>query len=410
MAKAPAKPLRLSPWLHGVNQRLAPTSLPASTLREAVNVTLDRVGVPRRRAGYTRRLAGQVHSLWANADYLLAVLDGDLVRIEPDTWATTLLRAQVGSAPLSYAPVSNLLYYTSPDVCGRLDLLTGAHYPNFGPPNPEAQPTLGTCAGGLVAGSYQVAITYVSALGEESGSSLAVTLELTTGSGLRLTNLPQGDAAKIRIYCSMPNATSQELYRQAEVNMGITEVDIIALKRGRQLTTQFLEPLPQGTLLRYYRGRLYVVDGPVVYHSQPIHYGLFAPDDDYLPPFPADVGTLVAVEDGLYVGAGGTWFVQGGGPADFQQRYLSAETPIPGTAINLPAELLDPQQSGLAAYWQSPVGAVYAFPGGILRYPTQDTLPGTTATAGVSTLLRDGGVDRVVTVLTDATPRSAFGS
>lgn len=401
---------RLSPWPKGVDARANITELEKGKLREAVNVTLDNAGKLQRRAGYTRRLAGAVHSLWANDQYLLAVLDGDLVRVEPDTWATTLIRAQVGDEPLSYAPVSNLLYYTSPSVCGRFDLLTGAHYPNFGPPNPEAQPTLGFCAGGLVAGSYQVAITYVSALGEESGSSLAVTLELTTGSGLRLTNLPQGDAAKIRIYCSMPNATSQELYRQAEVNMGITEVDIIALKRGRQLTTQFLEPLPQGSILRYYRGRLYVVDGPVVYHSQPIHYGLFAPDDDYLPPFPADVGSLVAVEDGLYVGAGGTWFVQGGGPADFQQRWLSAETPIPGTAINLPAELLDPQQSGLAAYWQSPVGAVYAFPGGILRYPTQDTLPGTTATAGVSTLLRDGGVDRVVTVLTDATPRSAFGS
>ena len=401
---------RLSPWTKGVDARANITELEKATLREAVNVTLDNAGKVKRRAGYTRRLAGAVHSLWANTQYLLAVLDGDLVRLDTDSWAPTLIREQVGSQPLSYAQVSNLLYYTSPDVCGRFDLLTGTHYPNFGPPNPEAQPTLGFCAGGLVAGSYQVAITYVSALGEESGSSLAVTLELTTGSGLRLTNLPQGDAAKIRIYCSMPNATSQELYRQAEVNMGITEVDIIALKRGRQLTTQFLEPLPQGTLLRYYRGRLYVVDGPVVYHSQPIHYGLFAPDDDYLPPFPADVGALVAVEDGLYVGAGGTWFVQGGGPADFQQRYLSAETPIPGTAINLPAELLDPQQSGLAAYWQSPVGAVYAFPGGILRYPTQDTLPGTTATAGVSTLLRDGGVDRVVTVLTDATPRSAFGS
>ena len=400
MAKsAPTKPLRLSPWPKGVNQRLAPISLPAGTLREAVNVTLDAHGTPRRRAGYTKRLAGAVHSLWANSQYLLAVLDGDLVRVELDTWATTTLRERVGTAPLSYAQVSNLLYYTSTEVCGRIDLLTLTHYRDFSPPNPEVQPTLATISGGLPAGIYQVAITYVSRLGEESGSTLAATLELSGSQGLRLTNLPQGDADKIRIYCSQPSATSQELFRQAEVNRGITEYDITALKRGRTLTTQFLEPLPMGSILRYYRGRLYVVDGPVIYHSQPIHYGLYAPDDDYLPPFPTDVGLLTAVEDGLYVGAGGTWFLQGSGPADFMQRYLGEVTPTPGTGINIPAELVDPQLTGLAAYWQSPLGAVFGLPSGMLRYPTQGSVLGSSATSGTSGFLRDGGVDRVVTSL-----------
>lgn len=390
---------RVSPWPKGVNQRANPADLPKSSLREAVNVTLDNQGVPKRRAGYTKRLAGAVHSLWANSQYLLAVLDGDLVRVELDTWATTTLRERVGTAPLSYAQVSNLLYYTSPEVCGRIDLLTLTHYRDFSPPNPEVQPTLGTISGGLPAGIYQVAITYVSRLGEESGSTLAVTIELSDSQGLRLTNLPQGDADKIRIYCSQPSATSQEMFRQAEVNMGITEYDITTLKRGRTLTTQFLEPLPMGSILRYYCGRLYVVDGPVIYHSQPIHYGLYAPDDDYLPPFPTDVGLLTAIEDGLYVGAGGTWFLQGTGPADFMQRYLGEVTPTPGTGINIPAELVDPQLTGLAAYWQSPLGAVFGLPSGMLHYPTQGSVLGSSATSGTSGFLRDGGVDRVVTSL-----------
>lgn len=398
-SQAPAKPLRLSPWPKGVNQRLAQISLPAGTLREAVNVTLDAHGTPRRRAGYTKRLAGVAHSLWANNQYILAVLDGDLVRVELNTWSTSIIRTGVGTTPLSYAQVSNLLYYTSAEVCGRIDLLTLTHYRDFSPPNPETQPTLGTISGGLPAGIYQVAITYVSTLGEESGSTVAETIELSGSQGLRLTNIPQGDADKIRIYCSRPSATSQELYRQAEVNMGITEYDITSLRRGRTLTTQFLEPLPKGSQLRYYRGRLYVVDGQVIYYSQPIHYGLYAPDDDYLPPFPEEVGMMIAVEDGIYIGASGIWFLQGSGPADFMQRYLGDVTPTPGTGINIPSELIDPQLTGLAAYWHSPVGSVFGLPSGMLRYPTQGSLTQNNAVSGVSGFLRDGGVDRIVTVL-----------
>ena len=401
---------RVSPWSKGINHRANLADLPKNSLREAVNVTLDNQGIPRRRAGYTRRLAGNVHSPWANSNILLSVVDGDLVSIDTETWATTTLRALVGDEPLSYAQVSNLLYYTSPDVCGRIDLATTTHYADFGPTNPEAQPTLSTINGSLPAGIYQIAITNVSRLGEESGTDLAVTIELFSTGGIRLTNLPQGDADKLRIYCSQPSATSQELYRQAEVNMGITEFDITTLKRGRELTTQFLEPLPKGSMLRYFRGRLYVVENSVIYYSQPIHYGLHAPDDDYLPPFPTDVGMVEPVEDGLYVGAGGTWFLQGTGPADFVQRYLSEESPIPGTGLSLPAELIDPRLSGLAACWTSPSGLVFALPSGELRYPTQDKLPGTVASSGVAGLLRDGGVDRVVTVLNDAVTRAAFGS
>ena len=108
---------------------------------------------------------------------------------------------------------------------------------------------------------------------------------------------------------------------------------------------------------------------------------------------------MIAVEDGIYVGAGGTWFLQGSGPADFMQRYLGEVTPTPGTSINIPAELVDPQLTGLAAYWHSPVGAVFALPSGMLRYPTQGSMLGSHASSGVSGFLRDDGVDRVVTSL-----------
>lgn len=404
---------RLAPWPKGVDTRSNLTALGNGFLREAVNVTLDNTGKVKRRAGYTRRLAGDVHSIWANDTYLLAVLDGSLVQIDTDSWAPTTLRESVGADPLSYAQISNLLYYTSPSVCGRFDLLTGTHYSDFGPPNPESQPTLGTLSGGLPAGAYQVAITYVSRLGEESGSTLATTIELSGSQGLRLTNIPQGDADKIRIYCSMPSATSQEMFRQAEVNMGITEYDITSLKRGRQLTTQFLEPLPKGSMLRYYRGRLYVVDGAVVYYSQPIHYGLYAPDDGYLAPFPADISLLEPVEDGLYVGAAGTWFLHGSGPDEYVQSRVDSETPIVGTGAGFPPDLIDPTPTKLAgrtAYWVAPSGPVYALASGVLLYPARTRLSGFEATSGVSALLRDGGVDRMVTVLNDAVERVALGS
>lgn len=408
MQSKEAKLQALSPWPKGVNTRLAPTSLPAGTLRSAVNVDIDSTGRIRRRQGYRRLLAGQAHSLWADANNLLLVLDGDLVRVNPDTPETTLIRAGVGSDPISYAQVANLLYYTSRTVRGRLDLYTGTHYAGFAPPNPEGSPTLTAATAGMAAGVYQVVLTYVSALGEESGAGLADTIELTGGQGIRLTNIPQGDAKRIRVYCSPPNG--DKLFRQTEVGMGTTELVLTSFVRGKQLSTQFLEPLPAGDLLRYFRGRLYCVDGPVIWHSQPIHYGLHAPDDDYLPPFAEDITLLEPVEEGFFIGAGGTWFLNGSGPADFVLRFLGAETPIPGTGLTLPAELIDPQLTGRAAYWLTADGPCLALPGGVLRYPTRDSLPGFSATSGVSGLLRDGGIDRVVTCLTDASVRSTFGT
>ena len=408
MRSKDAKTLSLSPWPKGVNTRLAAHALPKGVLREAVNVDLDLTGRVKRRAGYTRLLAGQAHSLWANPDYLLCVLDGDLVRVNPDTPETTLIRAGVGSDPISYAQVANLLYYTSRTVRGRLDLYTGTHYAGFAPPNPEGSPTLTAATAGMAAGVYQVVLTYASALGEESGAGLADTIELTGSQGIRLTNIPQGDAKRIRVYCSPPNG--DKLFRQTEVGMGTTELVLTSFVRGKQLSTQFLEPLPAGDLLRYFRGRLYCVDGPVIWHSQPIHYGLHAPDDDYLPPFAEDITLLEPVEEGFFIGAGGTWFLNGSGPADFVLRFLGAETPIPGTGLTLPAELIDPQLTGRAAYWLTADGPCLALPGGVLRYPTRDSLPGFSATSGVSGLLRDGGIDRVVTCLTDASVRSTFGT
>ena len=409
MQSKEAKTVALSPWLKGVNTRLAAHALPNGTLRNAVNVDIDSTGRIKRRQGYQRLLAGQAHSLWADANNLLLVLDGDLVRVNPDTPETTLIRADVGTDPISYAQVANLLYYGNRTVRGRLDLYTGTHYNAFGPANPEGAPTLMVGSeGALPAGTYQLVLTFISALGEESGAGLASTIELTTAGSIRLTHIPQGDASKVRIYCTTPNGI--ELLKQTDLVKGITEYELTTITRGKLLATQFLEPLPAGDLLRYFRGRLYLADGPVVWHSQPIHYGLYAPDDDYLPPFAADITLLEPVEEGIYIGAGGTWFLHGSGPADFVLRFIDAETPIPGTGLSVPVELIDSQLTGRAAYWMTPSGPALGMPNGLVKYPTRDSLPGFSATSGVSGLLRDGGIDRVVTCLTDASVRSTFGT
>ena len=408
MRSKDVKAVRLSPWPKGVNTRLEPHALPQGVLRAAVNVDLDSTGRPKRRAGYTRLLTGQAHSLWANDDYLLLVLDGDLVRVGLEGPTLTLIRRNVGAEPLSYARIANLLYYANRSVRGRLDLARFVHYSDFAPPNPEGSPALTATTAGMPAGTYQVALTYVSALGEESGAGLADTIELTDGQGIHLTDIPQGNAQRIRIYCSPPNG--DKLFRQTEVGMGTTELILSSFTRGKQLSTQFLEPLPAGSLLRYFRGRLYCVDGPVIWYSQPIHYGLHAPDDDYLPPFSGDVTLLEPVEEGLFIGAGGTWFLHGSGPEDFVLRFIDAETPIPGTGLSVPVELIDSQQAGRAAYWMTPNGPALGLPNGLVKYPTRDNLPGFSAASGVSGLLRDGGVDRVVTCLNDASLRSTFGT
>lgn len=404
------KLIPLAPNPKGVNQRAAETDLPEGSLREAINVTLDAAGKAKRRAGYQRIVElGNAHSLWSNDSVMLLVDGGDLYRYDPEQVTAQLVHTGAGGAPLSYAQANEWLFYTSERVNGRINLYNpDEHYPYWGVPQPTGL-TLSASAGTLPPGQYQVAVTYASASGEESGADAPMVITLGGTEGIQLNHLqaPAG-VDRVHIYCSMLNDT--QLYRQATIPAGPSEYVITQLRRGKLCTTLFQEPLPSGHLIHAYRGRLFVAKDNVVYFSKGLSYSLYEPDNGYLPPFPEKVSMIVAVEDGLYIGADKTYFLRGNGPDEFSISVVDQGKPVLGSALSINAQLVIPEYVGTVAYWVDSEGPCFGVNGGMVQHTSISTLAGVSASRGASGILRDDGVDRVVTSLLGGAPRNGFAA
>jgi hypothetical protein len=394
---------------NGVNQRAEETSLPDGTIRLAENVNIDDSGKQRRRAGRELRLAlTGGHSMWSNGSTVLVVDNGDLCSYSPDENTLTVLRAGVGDARLSYASVNQYVYYASATISGKVNLYTVEDTPRWGVADPSGNPNVAVVSGSMPDGQYLVSVSFSDSSLEESGSSVPVVATITSTGSILLTDIPQGDADKINIYCSERNGT--QLYRQVQLPMGTTSYTITQLQRGRDLKTVNMEALPTGHIVRYYRGRLYTVIGNYVAVSQPLYYGLYNPAEDYLPQFSSDITMVEPVDDGLYISADRIYFLQGTGPGDFSMTMVDVYPAIPGSSIQLDKSLTVKGASQTSVYWFTEDGAVVGYNGGNVQRLSVEALRGVTASSGASTVLRDGGLDRVVTALADTAPRASFGA
>ena len=402
------KLIKLGQAPKGVNQKAQETSLPEGTLREAVNVILDDAGKPKRRPGYTKLLdLSNAHSLWANDHQIVFASGGSLWITNPEMTLTSELLSDVGSEPFSYTVAADWLYYTNGRVNGRVNLMATSRFePRWGPPATDGNPVLSAGVGNLQPGQYQVTVSFVDSTGAESGAEAPAVITLNAAGGIHLSSIPQGDAESIRIYCSLTNDT--QLYRQASVPMGTTEYSITQLRRGKVCNTLFLEPLPLGHIVRHYRGRTYVAKDNAVYYSLPISYGLYEPDHGYIAPFPTRITMMEPVLDGLYISADKTYFLSGNNPDEFSLQIADHGVAVPGSSMVLNAQYVIPEYVGELAYWYDRDGPVIGVNGGMIQHLALDAIVGSSATRAASGILRDNGVDRVVTSLAGAAEFSGF--
>jgi len=83
-------------------------------LVQAQNVDIDKTGGVHRRKGYTSQLTGNYKSIWANDSIVLAVKNGNLMRIYPGTsYAETTLKIGVGEVDMVYLEVKDRIFYTN---------------------------------------------------------------------------------------------------------------------------------------------------------------------------------------------------------------------------------------------------------------------------------------------------------
>lgn len=291
----------------------------ASDLAIANNVDLNKARRISRRAGATRALAGAAHSLWSVGDLALCVLGSSLYKLNSSLVAV-LLRTGITGA-MSFARVNDNVYCTDGAVAG---VVASSAWRTWGMDTPLA--TGIETVGDLVPGIYGVTATYVRSDGQESGAR-AMNFIVMPGSRSFAITVPASldpTVTSKRIYMTTPDEEVAFCVAELANAAGAftpTAAQIAAM--NDPLETQFMGPAPVGQLVAYYKGRVFVAVGDLLFPSQPWAYELFDLRD-YIQ-LDGDITMLAPMEDrsgdasGFFIGTTKSCGVLAGAtPEDFK--------------------------------------------------------------------------------------------
>lgn len=291
--------LKLKDW-RGINNVSVPECMETQELVTALDVD---VGVDleiRRRGGFSQLSEVCHKNVHEGQGYALATrLGGELVAwvkgASPDT--ATSLHPSLGVARVWYCNLPDgRTAFSNGLIHGITD---GQRALEWGVPVPQLLGASTQVAGKLPRGEYRYALTYTRlADGLEGGAVYSAPLTLEEG-GLLLMGLPELDGHQINVYLTPPN--SDHAYH-AGVARGdswsyLGEVDALTLP----CRTAFLQPAPVGTVMAFWRGRLLVAVGNVLYASLHAEWELFDLQRDFKQ-FGAAITLIQPVDDGVYVG------------------------------------------------------------------------------------------------------------
>jgi hypothetical protein len=387
-------------------------------LASAVNVDLDENGRVSRRSGRAKIYTGDVHSLWAGnvagSPLCLFREGGALKRLAGDYSAVTLHAGIEGGRRMSYLALGGRVYYSDGVVTGVVEAGVRRSWGLKPPP----APVLSQYPGELPPGAYMAALTYVrgaaspsmgmrSPASMESGAGPAARAELPAGGGIGVSVKASDDpgVSAINVYFTLPNG---EVFYRA---MTLPNADGEVFYRGGSnpgaaLSTAWFSAAPAGRLIEYFRGRIYVADGGVVWFSAPFGYELFDLTAGYLR-LDGPLTLLAAVKDGLYAATGEkTYFLEpvDNGPeagAAFTLRQAASSGAIFGTQA---AGVIHLGADGAGAppkcvYWVTEDGVRAGLDGGNIADVTHGRFRFGAAQDGAGLFTRPSGAYRYITTL-----------
>ena len=222
-----------------------------------------------RRKGYSAPVvAGVDRSLWARGSVCLGVGSNSLNLINPD-FSTTVLRSGLTSnLPLDYDVVADRVFYSNGVETGCVQ---GGQHRTWGLAVPGVA-TLAATGGTLLAGDYQIAVTYLRADGQESGTGRASAITLAAAGGIALSAIPiSADPTVVAKNIYATSVGGQTLFLQGTIPNSQNTYTIAAIQHDAfPLLTQFMGPAPAGEWVGYWKGWMLVASGNRLYPSE--HY------------------------------------------------------------------------------------------------------------------------------------------
>jgi len=379
------KTVTLSPFPQGMNNIQKESKLPEGSLRSAINVDITDDGSIRRRKQFSRIYTG---TSIANLYKRYFTEGGVLKYLESDNTAT-VVNSNIISSDIAYCEMNNGIYYTDGNKVFN---------PNHEPVGLE-KPTffnVSDTTGALRNGKYQISICHINLVtGELSGATNPIILDVVSG-GISLTDIsiPSGEYAT-NVYISDTNGA--DIYFHTTLPNGQQSLTITVIKQNKHLVqTLDMSPIPGGSIIQSYNGRLYVAKDEVLWYSQPHRYGLHKQSSDFLL-FAKPITVVQPVDDGLYIVADKTYFISGNDPSQQQLREVSNLQGIEGTGITLDASYFSLEYKGKVAYWFSDKGGVIGLPSGQIQEFSKDRLAVPTDLQKGSTMyVEENGIHKIV--------------
>lgn len=412
-----AQPTRVDAFPRGVNNTADETALPRDqfgrilAFREGVNVDVSDAGKLSRRDGYTR-IADGSHSSWSD-DYLPHgfFVDGDRLMAMHDDESIEAVMAGMAPAPVCYERVNDLVLFTNGVQSGqiRMDLTVQP----WAVAAPGHQPTLTAIDGALDPGLYQIAVTLLDAAGRESGALRAAPMELPTGGGIRLDDIPAPPGGgRVRVYCTGGN--DGVLRAAVTFDASVTSYDLTTPAEGRKCDTQGLRVMPPGQCVAAGNGRQFVARGNELLFSETMRYGLWNPAKNRIG-FHGRIDMIAFVGDGtpgagLYVADGKrTYFLAGPDPKQWGNQIAYHTGAHPGQIAWTPGELWGSTELRCPTWLAKNGRVVVGLPGGrpMLPQPGEGGGPDAAWDVGDSAALaylERPGDRRLVSSITGAAP------
>lgn len=372
----------LGPWKIGIDHLSPKASSPDGAARDAVNVDFDRDGGAARRAGYSLLQAvTHAHSIWtSSAEQSFCVIGNSLCAVDytDEVWTTQAIASLTSGLAMSYDEINGDVICTNHAELLRVrpDLTVEP----LALPRPDAPPLVATSHGGLYAGRYAVAVSLLR--NEEEGPlSMSSFVDVPEGGGLQVTTPAHSD--NVRIYRTQANGG--ELYAATVAPPGMSYL-VGTGDVGRVADAQYLDALPPGQFIRYWRGLALVARGRTLFWSEPMRYGVFDPRHNFVQM--ANRITLVEpVRGGVFVGTkDGVVFLSGNSPAEWSIKNTDGRPPVDGTGVRVPGSVVGAEVGDdIVAVWLADNGFVIGAPDGTLQQAQSKRirLPGSQVAAGV---------------------------
>lgn len=399
---------QLGPWPLGALNVPREDSVPRAGARKIVNADVFDDGKIARRRGRTKVInATEPRSLMQLGRRMYFAVGTELYAVAADLEPAVVYSGLHPDAALAHCRIEPYLYVSDGRVALKVDGDGNvAPWAIAAPGTPSASVLV---TGGLEPGRYLIKTTQADATGQESGASEQVLVTVEDGQGIQLA-LPAriGAAVRTMVYMSKPNGRDLLLAAAVPAVDTPATISITRQRLGRPLVTDDLDPMPAGQHAAYYNGRLYVMEGSILYWSEPNHYALTNIQFNHLP-F-AEVGTMVAAasegSNGVFVGQENrTYFLRGASPdqAQFVEAYQAGVIShtlayVPGSRLPL-----DNPPTAMVPMWVATNGVIcVGLPNGEVLPLTEQRFVTAKAAKGAAMYRAQRGINQFLAVLENA--------